>query len=397
MPTIPASAWRVPRTGPGPHSWWGGVWPTVVVPLLVAGFTLGGTQWARNNQPGARPLDVLAYLLLVAGPALLVLRRARPELVLALSAGVLLTYLGLGYPVGPVFVASLFALAEAVTAGRRVVTYPVAAGTFAAAVGIYALTHPAVGVPLPAVGGWAASLVAFVAGCELRRSRHERLEQAAEAEREAQRRRAGEERLEMARELHDALGHHLSLINVQAGVALYLMDDDPEQARQALATIKKSSRDLLREMRATLGVLRGVDEPSREPVAGLARLDALLAENRQAGLPVTARTRGAARELPASVDLAAYRIVQEALTNTRRHAGASAATVLVGFDDDGLTVEVADDGTGPAGADGGGGNGLPGMRERAVALGGTFTAGPGPDGGFRVHAHLPTARVELTS
>lgn len=397
MPSIPAPAWRVPRTGPGPHSWWGGVFPSVLVPLLVAGFTLTGTQWARLDQPAARPLDALAYLLLLAGPALLVLRRARPGLVLALAAGVLLGYLALGYPVGPVFVASLFALAEAVSAGRRAVAYPVTAATFTAAVALYALTHPGPAVPLPAVGGWAASLVAFVAGAELRRSRQERLEQAAAAEREAQRRRAGEERLEMARELHDALGHHLSLINVQAGVALYLMDDDPEQARRALATIKTSSRDLLREMRATLGVLRGVDGPSREPVAGLARLDALLAENRQAGLPVTGRVRGTARDLPASVDLAAYRIVQEALTNTRRHAGASAATVLVGYDDDGLTVEVADDGSGPAAPDGGGGNGLPGMRERAVALGGTFSAGPGPGGGFRVRAHLPTARAGLTS
>ncbi|MHA6782600.1 sensor histidine kinase [Pseudonocardia saturnea] len=395
MPPIRPPAWRVPRTGPGPHFWWGGVWPTVVVPLLVAGFTLGGTQFARLGQPTARALDLLAYLLLLAGPALLVVRRARPGPVYGLVAAVLVTYLALGYPVGPVFVASLFALAEAVSGGRRVVTYTVTAVTFTAAVGIYALTHPAVAIPLPAVGGWAASLAAFVAGCELRRSRRERLEQAAAAEREAERRRAGEERLEMARELHDALGHHLSLINVQAGVALYLMDDDPEQARQALATIKKSSRDLLREMRATLGVLRGVDEPSREPVAGLARLDALLVENQQAGLPVTTRIRGAARELPASVDLAAYRIVQEALTNTRRHAGASSATVLVGYDDDGLTIEVSDDGTGPAVPDTTGGNGLPGMRERAVALGGTFTAGPGRGGGFRVHAHLPTARVEV--
>ncbi|MBW0119362.1 sensor histidine kinase [Pseudonocardia abyssalis] len=391
MPPTPSSrAWWG-----GSRAWWGGVWSTVVVPLLVAGFTLGGTQWSdRYGQPAARPVDALAVVLLLAGPALLVVRRARPGLVLGLVAAVLITYLALGYPVGPVFVASLFALAEAVSAGRRVVAYTVTAVTFTAAVSAYALTHPTTAIPLSAIGGWTASLVAFVAGCELRRSRRERLEQAREARREAERRRAGEERLEMARELHDALGHHLSLINVQAGVALYLMDDDPEQARRALATIKKSSRELLREMRATLGVLRGVDEPSREPVAGLARLDALVVENGQAGLPVTVHTHGSPRDLPAGVDLAAYRIVQEALTNTRRHAAADSATVLLGYDDEGLTIEVTDDGT--ASSAPGGGNGLPGMRERAAALGGTFTAGPGPEGGFRVRAHLPTAREEAT-
>ncbi|QJY48505.1 sensor histidine kinase [Pseudonocardia broussonetiae] len=375
---------------PALRPWWGGVWPTVVLPLLVAGFTLAGTQWSRWGQPAARPVDALAVVLLLAGPALLVVRRAWPGPVLVLTAAVLVGYLALGYPTGPVFVASLFALAEAVAAGRRVVAYGVTAVAFTAAVTIHTLTRAP--VPLPAVGGWVASLVAFVAGCELRRARRERREQAAAAEREAERRRAGEERLEMARELHDALGHHLSLINVQAGVALYLMDDDPEQARRALATIKTSSRDLLREMRATLGVLRGVDEPSREPVAGLARLGALVAENDLAGLPVTTRTRGTARDLPPGVDLAAYRIVQEALTNTRRHAAASAATVLLDYDEEGLTIEVTDDGRGPAAAGGAGGDGLPGMRERAVALGGSFAAGPGPDGGFRVRAHLPTVR-----
>ncbi|MYW75246.1 sensor histidine kinase, partial [Pseudonocardia sp. SID8383] len=116
--------------------------------------------------------------------------------------------------------------------------------------------------------------------------------------------------------LHDVLGHHVSLINVQAGVALYLMDDDPEQARSALTEIKRASRDLLREMRSTLGVLRGVDEQApRAPTPGLDRLDALLDEVRAAGLPVRRGTGGTPRPLPTGVDLAAYRIVQESLTN----------------------------------------------------------------------------------
>lgn len=141
------------------------------------------------------------------------------------------------------------------------------------------------------------------------------------------------------------------------------MDEDPEQARTALSAIKQSSRELLHEMRATLGVLRGVDErPPHQPVPVLARLDALISGTRAAGLPVTVEIRGSTRGLPASVDLAAYRIVQEALTNTRKHAGPARAHVVLHYDEDGLTVQVDDDGTGtldaPPVSDGG--NGLPG-------------------------------------
>jgi signal transduction histidine kinase len=192
----------------------------------------------------------------------------------------------------------------------------------------------------------------------------------------------------------------MSLINVQAGVALHLMDDDPEQARTALAAIKQSSGQLLREMRATLGVLRGVDEdPPRGPVAGLARLDDLLAENRAAGLPVVLEVTGERRALPPSVDHAAYRIVQEALTNTRRHAGSATATVRVRYDEDGVSVEVEDDGAGPPGTGATtdlprGGNGIPGMRERALALGGSLSVGPRTGGGFQVHARLPATMSE---
>jgi signal transduction histidine kinase len=168
------------------------------------------------------------------------------------------------------------------------------------------------------------------------------------------------------------------------------MDDDPEQARSALTAIKQSSRDLLREMRSTLGVLRGVDEePPHQPVAGLARLDELVEATRAAGLPVSVEIGGEPRELPPSVDTAAYRIIQEALTNTRKHAGPALASVLLTYTEDGITMRIDDDGSGPAGRSDGG-DGLPGMRERAAALGGTLTAGPRPGGGFRVDAHLLT-------
>jgi signal transduction histidine kinase len=152
---------------------------------------------------------------------------------------------------------------------------------------------------------------------------------------------------------------------------------------------------LLGEMRSTLGVLRGVEEdPPRHPAAGLARLDELVADSDAAGLPVEVHVHGERRPLPAGVDLAAYRIVQEALTNCRRHAHANHAVVLLRYADDGLTIEVDDDGRAdPEDPPPATGNGVSGMRERAGALGGTLTAGARPDGGFRVRGHLPAASV----
>jgi signal transduction histidine kinase len=211
------------------------------------------------------------------------------------------------------------------------------------------------------------------------------------------------------------LAHNISLINVQSGVALHLIDERPEQARTALVAIKQASKDALREVRATLGALRGVDEePPRSPTPSLARLDELTARVAGAGLEVRTRVAGEPRQLPAGVDVAAYRIVQEALTNVARHAGPATATIQVTYGERDLTVQVDDDGRGvPAAAaagagggtsgggtgrgtsssggtgGGGGGTGILGMRERATALGGELQAGPRPGRGFRVLARLP--------
>ncbi|OLT10712.1 hypothetical protein BJF78_05255 [Pseudonocardia sp. CNS-139] len=278
--------------------------------------------------------------------------------------------------------------------GHRAPAYVTTAFAFPAIVLAHVLQHPELGFPLTGASGWLAWVAAFVAAAELWRARRERIAQARAAAAEAERRRGSEERLRMARDLHDALGHHISLINVQSGVALYLMDDDPEQARSALAAIKRSSRDLLQEMRATLGVLRGVDEqPPQHPAAGLGRMPELVEATRAAGLPVTVQVNGEPRALPPSVDAAAYRIIQEALTNARTHAGPASASVHLTYTEDGLLMRIDDDGAGPGapGTDGhSGGNGLPGMRERAAALGGTLAAGARPGGGFRVDAHLLT-------
>lgn len=208
-------------------------------------------------------------------------------------------------------------------------------------------------------------------------------QRAVEAERtreEEARRRASEERLRIARELHDVLAHNISLINVQSGVALHLIDERPEQARTALVAIKQASKDALREVRSTLGALREVDEePPRSPTPSLARLDDLAARVAVAGLEVRTRVAGEARPLPAGVDLAAFRIVQEALTNVARHAGPATATVQVTYGERDLTVQVDDDGGGAPGEAAPGGSGILGMRERAAALGGELEAGDGEE------------------
>lgn len=189
------------------------------------------------------------------------------------------------------------------------------------------------------------------------------------------------------------MAHNISLINVQAGVALHLIDERPEQARSALATIKDASRDTLREMRSVLGALRRVDEDlPRSPAPSLARIEDLVAKAAASGLQARVKVDGRVRKLPAGTDLAAFRIIQEALTNVARHSGRTEARVHISYGDDELLVQVDDDGlvTGPASASDGG-NGIPGMRERAAALGGTLRAGSGPGGGFRVRARLPLA------
>ncbi|MGE5828703.1 MAG: sensor histidine kinase, partial [Micromonosporaceae bacterium] len=282
--------------------------------------------------------------------------------------------------------------------------------------GLGAVVSSVGGVPLvqPALGdavGVAAWTVVALALAELARGRSERFAEmsraraeSARARAEQSRRQASEERLRIARELHDVLGHHLSLINMRAGVALHLLDTQPpgrapEQARDAFAAIKQASAEALREVRGVLAALRPADESApRSPTPGLADLDTLVEQARAAGLPVTLKLDELPAPLPAEVDRAAYRIVQEALTNVRRHAGPRAtATVCIGRTPDALTVRVDDDGAGPAPeVPAEPGNGIPGMRERAAALGGELSAGGRAGGGFRVSATLPLAGVVVS-
>jgi signal transduction histidine kinase len=221
-------------------------------------------------------------------------------------------------------------------------------------------------------------------------------ERADEAERtkdEAARAQAMEERLRIARELHDSLTHSISVIQVQAGVAVHLARKRGEDVPPALLAIQEAGADAVRELRETLGVLRSVDDSDG---SGLSQLDSLVARAQAAGLPVTVTVTGAQRPLPADVDQAAYRIVQEALTNVSRHAGGARASVHLHYTPQELSIQVADDGNGAVTAasarPSGPGLGLVGMRERVSALGGRLQAGPRDGGGFQVRAELP-ARI----
>jgi signal transduction histidine kinase len=221
----------------------------------------------------------------------------------------------------------------------------------------------------------------------------QRAEDAERTRDETARRRAVEERLRIARELHDSLTHSISVIQVQAGVAVHLARKRGEDVPPALLAIQEAGADATRELRATLSVLRSQEQYGGEDGdgTGLGQLNSLVARARSAGLPVSVTVTGTQRPLPADVDQAAYRIVQEALTNVTRHAGQACASVHLHYAPDALTVQVSDDGTGVSPMPAGPGLGLVGMRERVSALGGRLDAGPREGGGFQVRAELPAA------
>jgi signal transduction histidine kinase len=299
-------------------------------------------------------------------------------------------YIGAGYAYGPIFVSIVLALYWAVQAGRRREAVVVAAAGFAGFVVADIVDPFTDGVSWGAmsiIAGWMGVVLAL---SELARiKRHDIHERRRRAEAEVAR-RAEAERLAIAQDLHDVLAHNISLINVQSSVALHLVDEQPGQARSALANIKDASRDALRELRGALDLLQGGDAAPRGPAPTLDDVDQLVARLRVGGLDVDLR-RAPLPELSTAVHLAGFRIVQEALTNVNRHAAARWARVTIGIDD-GLRIEVVDDGVGVASDtnwDDESGRGLTGMRERAASVGGELEAGPGPHGGFRVAARLP--------
>ena len=384
-----------PRNRPAWPNWRVDVLPAV----LIGAFEIGLTHVAGRHQLGHQKLDALGVALLAIGALGLIGRRRWPVATLGVALAATLTFVLLDYPNGPIWLPLIFALFNVMIRGYRLVAWG------ALAVGYLAfswLPYLVGSEPRPpaaiAAIGIAAWLLVLGTVAEIVRIRRERSLEAERMHAEEARRRASEERLRIARELHDVLAHNISLINVQAGVALHLIDEQPEQARTALAAIKQASKEALGELRSVLSILRQVDEtPPRSPAPSVARLDGLVSRASAAGLQVRTEVSGTPRTLPAGVDLAAFRIVQEALTNVARHAGGATATIRVGYGERDLTVQVDDNGNGTGqGGTSGGGNGIPGMRERASALGGELEAGPLEGGGFRVLARLPLngAKVE---
>lgn len=358
---------------------------------------------AKVRRPRYRPWPVpLAVLQLVIsllahafsplvllGPAILLWRRNASVTVAAVCATSLL-YVGLGYPLGPVVPGTLVAVVWAVLHNARVAAWLSLVGMYLGWLGLGWLGLREFG-SFWGEARWAGYAVLAAIFAELVDNRRQRIAAYRRLYAEEKRRRAeqeqrriSEERLRIARELHDVLAHSLSLIAVRASVALELLESNPDEVREALLAIKQASKGGLDEVR---GVISGLRDPApRSPAPGLERLDDLIAEYPM--LSVTIGMSGLARPLPAAVSLAAYRIIQEALTNVIRHSQARCAVVHLHQTDRLLLIGVADDG--PAShASSEGGSGLIGIRERAAALGGVAEIGPGPGKGFTVHVGLP--------
>jgi signal transduction histidine kinase len=339
-------------------------------------------------------MTIAAYLLLAVGGASLIARRRYPVGVLAVTLAVAI-WPGMASQARLIWIALIVAFFTAVQARQR------AAAVASLVIGYVASIWPPwlIGTRGHATAGFAVGLALgllfLLAVAEVIRARGQRTAALEHSRQEELRRRAGEERMRIARELHDVVAHNISVINVQANTALHLMDRQPDRARSALTTINEVSGQALVELRSVLGVLRAVDESvPRAPTPGLARLGDLADTAAAAGLAVRVEESGQRTRLPAEVDLAAYRILQEALTNSARHSGGTNAAIRIAYGEGALMIEVDDDGAlrspgRPPGQPQGTGSGIAGMTERATALGGTLQAGPRPGGGFTVRARLP--------
>ncbi|MFJ2829855.1 sensor histidine kinase [Streptomyces sp. NPDC087263] len=404
-PRSPAWGGPPPWWRHGPPGWHGGDeqerrarWPWRST-LALTVFVLVGSNFASQAQEGERAtLDLFARALLLVGCGLLLWRQRYPVFVAFGTAAAAMLYLGAGYAYGPVFFTFALGCFSAIVAGHRRAAWAAVgmlwAGHVLVAHWLYRWLPPSGDKPAAwgqemVVATW---IVAIVALSELVRVRREQWARDRVERAQAAKRRADEERLRMARELHDVLAHSISVINVQAGVGLALLDSDPEQARSALTTIKAASKEALGEVRQVLDTLRAPGEAPRAPAPGLDRLPELVEQAAGAGL--TVELQGAAPKLSPGTDLAAFRVVQEALTNVVRHSGSRHARVLVEKAESALRLRIDDDGPATGADAGGSGNGLAGMRERAAALGGTIEAGPRADGGFRVMAVLPLKAKE---
>ena len=383
-----------------------GIAAFVVFGLMAAQFIVTGHRLA-----GQGPTTPLAWLLAVLIVAPILTHRRFPLASLAVCLAALVAYAAGRYVAYPGLAVFVLTFDIALHSRRRVALVALVAPAVAITVSL-ALQSAQVAATTTWIESELGVAVAWLAGRNLRHRRARWAELQARAERlereheEQARRAVTEERLRIARELHDVIAHSMSVIAVQSAVGHHVMDTQPGQARQALAAIEATSRSALTEMRRLLGVLRQEGEPrgSLAPAPGLADLAALVTQVQDAGLKVWINVEGQRGAVPPGIDLSAYRIVQEALTNVIKHAGSSAANVTVSYRPESVTVEITDQGPGAPAARvpavgvpaprTGSGHGIIGMRERVAVFGGEFTAGPGPDGGFRVRACFPIAGVK---
>ena len=397
-PRVP-SAWRLTAA------------QLVVIDVAAAVLLAGALTELHLSRPAQAYLDVPSVAVIVMAAASaggIALRRVRPLTSLAVALAGEAALVALGLAADPMITVAIVLYTVAQVKSRRT-----AAGALAAvglALVVLVFTAPPAVPPGAAVSdridsniGHAAYaftvlLAAWAAGRAVRAGRayaaglREQAERRAQATVDRARRTVAEERLRIARELHDVVAHSMSVVAVQAGVGRYVIDTDPAEAASALAAIETTSRTALREMRQLLGILRDGAPGEMLAAPGLEDIPELA---RRAGLRVDVAVRGTPRQLPAGMDLAAFRIVQEALTNVVKHSGTDCGRVEVTYSADAVAVEVTDDGAGGTAPDGPGdgngrGHGLTGMRERVALYGGEFSAGPLPGRGYRVHARLPT-------
>jgi signal transduction histidine kinase len=354
----------------------------VAATLLVTGL---------SGQHSATYLDPLGYALLAAGGLGLVARRRAPVLVLALTGLCAVGYQAAGFDVPAV--AYLFAVYAAVRTGHRTITVA-ASVIMLAALPLAALAsglHDTGEAFAQARGALElAWLIAAGAAGEALRQAERRADEAERTREETARRRADEERLHIARELHDSLTHQISIIKVQAEVAVHVARRRGEPVPEALLAIREAGREATRELRATLEALRDDDTT---PPRGLDHVAELVERARTSGLDATLTIEGRRHDVPAAVDRTVYRIVQESLTNIARHAAAATASVRIDYRPHALEIRIDDDGKATPDAAPVPGVGLLGMRERVTALGGRLRAEPRSEGGFTVQAELPVDRT----
>ncbi len=384
------------RTGPL------GRWPQLsdgAIAVLVFLIEVFGAVAGLVGESGSFSLSMLAdipgltYVLLAVGSAALLWRRNQPLPVLFVALGASFVWDVIGLAGGP----SLAILISLYGVGRYVAEPRTRLSALVAAI-VIVIADDLIEREAFSTVGLSVALVVLAWYVGLRtRGRREYLElleermDSLERERLAEARRAvAEERTRIARELHDLVAHRVSMMTVQAGAAQTVVETDPQRAMQAMHSVEEAGRDALDELREILGVLRSEGgQDARAPIHGLSEIPDLVERVKEAGVQVDLTMDAVPHDVSTKIDLAAYRIVQEALTNVVKHAGPdSSAAVSVRAGDGAIAIDVADDGRGGQSVPGSG-HGLAGMRERATLLGGTFEAGPDPDGGFRVRARLP--------